>query len=211
MKHKLKIKVCGMRDRENIRQMRELQPDFMGYIFFPGSKRFVGKDPDREIFTISDQDIQKVGVFVNENANAVLEIFDRYSLDLVQLHGNESPSYCAEMKEKGVRIIKAINPYRDLSPELLSEYTGSVEYFLIDNPAGNYGGSGKKFDWEIIRDFDFPAPFMLSGGIGPEDTGRILSFSHERFHGVDINSRFEKSAGIKEIEKVKEFIETIRK
>ena len=200
-----------MRDRENIRLMRELLPDFIGFIFFPGSRRFVGIDPDSEIFTITGQNIQKVGVFVNEDAKSVLENSVRYKLDLVQLHGNESPAYCAEMKEKGVRVIKAINPYKDLNHELILKYSGSVEYFLIDNPSEKYGGSGKKFNWEIIKDFDFPAPFMLSGGIGPEDTERILSFSHERFHGVDINSRFEKSAGIKEIEKVKEFIDTIRK
>ena len=194
----MKIKICGMRERDNILDAVYLGPDFMGFIFYPESSRFVGKD-----FVMPDipSAISRVGVFVNASVPDVIGKVQQYGLHLVQLHGNESPEYCRQLRET-TGVIKAfgIGHQEDLS--ILKEYEENVDYFLLDTKTDGYGGSGKKFDWEILNGIQFRRPFFLSGGIGPEDVSSVWRLKSRPF-AVDVNSRVEKSPGVKDIEKLK--------
>lgn len=202
----LQIKVCGMRIPENLEKVCALGPDYVGYIFYPGSKRFVGNKPDPALFRLPPPSIIKVGVFVNEQISRIKELQKEHKLDMVQLHGNESATYCRELLDAGIQVIKALNP--DSSWE---EYADAVPFFLFDTPDPGWGGTGKKFDWNLITKRSIPRPFLLSGGIGPEDAGVVRELEHENFRGIDINSQFELSPGEKDIQRLKRFITEIRK
>lgn len=202
----LQIKVCGMRIPENLEKVCALGPDYVGYIFYPGSKRFVGNKPDPALFRLPPPSIIKVGVFVNEQISRIKELQKEHRLDMVQLHGNESATYCRELLDAGIQVIKALNP--DSSWE---EYADAVPFFLFDTPDPGWGGTGKKFDWNLITKRSIPRPFLLSGGIGPEDAGVVRELEHENFRGIDINSQFELSPGEKDIQRLKRFITEIRK
>lgn len=202
----MQIKVCGMRIPENLEKVCALGPDYVGYIFYPGSKRFVGNKPDPALFRLPPPSIIKVGVFVNEQISRIKELQKEHKLDMVQLHGNESATYCRELLDAGIQVIKALNP--DSSWE---EYADAVPFFLFDTPDPGWGGTGKKFDWNLITKRSIPRPFLLSGGIGPEDAGVVRELEHENFRGIDINSQFELSPGEKDIQRLKRFITEIRK
>lgn len=206
----LRIKVCGMRDSSNIAELCELGPDFIGYIFYPGSKRYVGDRPDSEIFKIAGPSIKKVGVFVDEDADQILRKVEKYGLDMVQLHGTESPEYCFRLVENEISVIKAFSPVRTNSPHNIGDYIELVKYILFDTPGDSFGGSGEKFNWELIMDYSIPFPFILSGGIAPEDAEAVKAIQHDWLYAVDVNSRFETSPGIKNIDQVKDFIEKVR-
>jgi phosphoribosylanthranilate isomerase len=210
MKGKVSIKVCGMVDPENVRAVCDLAPDFIGYIFYPGSKRYIGTEPDPAIFTIPPQEMGKVGVFVNEELEEVKLLFEKYRLDLVQLHGEESPGFCRRLGNAGIPVIKAINPQNVRQKRMMDEYAGEVRYFLFDTPSPHFGGSGRKFDWSMLDDIIMPAPYLLSGGIGPDDVERIKAFRQERFFGVDVNSRFESAPGVKNVKLLARFFHEIR-
>ena len=211
MEHRLKIKVCGLVQPENIQEVCSLAPDFVGYIFYPGSKRYVGMNPDPGIFGIPGKEIAKVGVFVNEDSDQVKRLYDTFQLDMVQLHGSESPSYCKELFDAGLQVIKVVNPEDLDNDKMLAEYQELVQLFLFDTPGTGYGGTGNKFEWDTLAGKIIPLPFMLSGGIGPDDVSSIGEVRHDKLFGVDVNSRFELSAGIKDIGLLKEFISEIRK
>lgn len=211
MFHPLKIKVCGLRDPENVEQVCGLEPDFVGYIFFRGSKRFVGKDPDPSIFRMPKKGTGKVGVFVNEKISAVKRIFDSCCLDMVQLHGDESPAYCISLVEAGIPVIKVIDPGSMNSIGNITDYGELVRYFLFDTPGEERGGTGRKFNWDLLDEFSIPFPFLLSGGIGPGDGPGIAGICHDWLFGIDVNSRFEISPGIKDVELLESFIREIRK
>jgi len=206
----LKIKVCGLRDPGNIEQVCRLQPDFVGYIFYPRSKRYVGARPDPAIFRIPEEPVKKVGVFVNEKGSFVRKSFEKYSLDMVQLHGEESPEYCRELSGSGIPVIRSLVPQMLKAPEAITDYMDGAVYFLIDRQGRGYGGNGKKFDWSLLRGYAFPVPFILSGGIGPGDVNRVREADHEQLCGVDLNSRFESTPGIKEVDLLQQFISGIR-
>jgi phosphoribosylanthranilate isomerase len=205
----MKIKVCGMKSARNLEQVCALEPDFVGYIFYPGSKRFVGESPDPALFHIPGAGIQKVGVFVNETISFVLGAFESKHLHLVQLHGNESPEYCSVLSAEGVPVIKALDAHTDEA--LLEEYTEWVSYFLFDTTGPDYGGTGQKFNWDLLRKIHTSLPFLLGGGISPGDAGAVLDLDHAGLLGVDLNSRFEVSPGVKDVEKLKEFMLKIKK
>lgn len=211
MFHPLKIKICGLRDPENVEQVCGLEPDFVGYIFFRGSKRFVGKDPDPSIFRMPQKGTGKVGVFVNEKISAVKRIFESCHLDLVQLHGDESPAYCISLVEAGIPVIKAIDPGSMNNIGNIADYGELVRYFLFDTPGEERGGTGRKFNWDLLDEFSIPSPFLLSGGIGPGDGPGIAAIGHDWLFGIDVNSRFEISLGIKDVGLLKNFIREIRK
>ncbi|RPI43460.1 MAG: phosphoribosylanthranilate isomerase, partial [Bacteroidetes bacterium] len=147
MEQRLMIKVCGMRDRGNLQKVCLLGPDMVGYIFFGGSKRYVGEDPDPGIFEIPGRDILKVGVFVNDTPENVRRIFLKYGLDLVQLHGDETPEYCGILSGSGVPVIRAMDPAK-IAGRVPGAYSGTVRYFLFDTPGKGYGGTGRQFDWD---------------------------------------------------------------
>lgn len=189
------IKVCGLRDPLNIERVAELNPDYMGFIFYPPSPRYVGNLP-REVLSSVPRSIKRVGVFVDEQREIIYRAIDRYELDVVQLHGNETPQFCKTIGSrcgviKATRVVEA------------PKYVDSVDYLLFDTPTPSYGGSGVPFDWSELNNYHCSTPFLLSGGIGPEHSEMIRKMG---LFGVDINSRFETEPGIKNIELLKTFI-----
>jgi len=200
-----------LREPGNIERVCRLEPDFVGYIFYPPSKRYVGTHPDPAIFRIPRQPVKKVGVFVNEEILAVQRNFEKCRLDLVQLHGEESPEYCLTLADSGIPVIKSFDPGRIHTHGGIADYVEQVSYFLFDSRGKGYGGTGKHFDWDLLQRFSIPFPFILSGGIAPEDAPRICEMDHEWLYGVDLNSRFETSPGIKEVDWLARFIKEIRK
>ncbi len=207
----IKVKVCGLTDPSNVRAISECGVDFAGYIFYPHSRRYVGRNPDKSLFKNAGREIMRVGVFVNEEIPKVLESANYADLNLIQLHGNESVKYCMELKAYGVSLIKAFGVGSDFNFRITDNYAGVCDYFLFDTKTSSHGGSGEKFDWSLISNYSLKKPFFLSGGIGPEDTNIILTGKSQLLYAVDINSRFETQAGIKDSIKVKNFINEIRK
>jgi phosphoribosylanthranilate isomerase len=206
----LKIKVCGMKDPENLEKVLDLRPDFVGYIFFRGSRRFVGTDPDPALFSLPQNRSIRVGVFVNEPQGSMEQHVSSGNLDLVQLHGQESPLYCKNLVNEGVHVIKALDPGMIAEPGKLQEYYGVVHYFLFDTPVSSHGGSGKKFNWELLKPYELPVPYFLSGGIGPGDEADIHRMQGMWLHGVDLNSRFESAPGVKDVSLLEAFMGKIR-
>ena len=222
----MKIKVCGMREPNNIRAVAELGIDMLGFIFYTKSPRYVksirtnaGTIPnmaDRRIMQSSKQTgrrPEKVGVFVDEMPQTVITHAYNYKLDYIQLHGNETPVYIANLKSTiipdilpDVKIIKALS-IRDADDiQRWRQYDGIADMLLFDTKCDNYGGSGEQYDWHILEAYDGDIPFLLSGGIGPEDAQRINDFQHPMCAGIDLNSRFETEPGIKDVEKLRTFI-----
>jgi phosphoribosylanthranilate isomerase len=207
MTRKLKIKVCGMKHTENRQQVEKLDVDFMGYIFYAPSKRFVGETPESGLF---DSEKPKVGVFVDENAFEILALAKNLGFEWVQLHGRENPKTCLLLKRQGMKIIKAFSVDENFNFATTLPYVKVANFFLFDTKTKNHGGSGEKFDWTILEKYDGHIPFFLSGGIGPEDVDSILAINHPKLTGVDLNSGFEEAPGIKNIEKLEKFITEIK-
>ena len=205
----MQIKVCGMRDPLNLEQVCELLPEYIGFIFYSGSNRFVGNDPDPMLFEIPGQAIKKVGVFVDEDLKHVRAFIDSYKLDAVQLHGRETVRYCRQLSAETVEVFKAIDPHASFLE--VESYLEVVDHFLIDSAGEGKGGTGKKFDWKLLENLPSSVSFMLSGGIGPQDAGKVRALDLKGLMGVDVNSRFELSPGLKDIESLKEFVIEIRK
>jgi phosphoribosylanthranilate isomerase len=205
----LKIKVCGMRDSDNILKISELEPDYMGFIFYPQSKRFFGTN-FRLIRKVPGI-IEKVGVFVNEKPDTILKIAEAGSLNLIQLHGSESPAFCDRIRSEGYRIIKTFAIDRDFDFSILPEFQNSCDFFLFDTKSDGFGGSGNKFDWDLIERYSLDYPFFISGGITLSDFGSIKEINNPNLYSIDINSRFETEPGVKDILMVGTFINHIRK
>ncbi|MBS1528298.1 MAG: phosphoribosylanthranilate isomerase [Bacteroidetes bacterium] len=199
----MKIKVCGMKDPGNISAVAALQPDYMGFIFYPQSPRFVTELDIIEIPVI------KTGVFVNENVGKVKKLAGKYQLDAIQLHGNESPDYCEVFKDK-VIVIKAFGVDETFDFEMLVPYAGKVDYFLFDTKTGTHGGSGLTFDWSLLNKYQLDVPFFLSGGLSPENIHEVKTIGHPQFYGVDLNSKFEVEPGLKDVDKLIEAFEILR-
>jgi phosphoribosylanthranilate isomerase len=208
-RRQLQIKVCGMRDPQNLEQVCALAPDYIGFIFYERSSRFVGNRPDRALFDIPGPEIKKVGVFVNEELLQVKKAIELYGLDVVQLHGGESEAYCRRLSGQPVELVKAVDPNRTFVD--LERFTGLVDYFLFDSAGEGSGGTGRKFDWNLLEGLQLTTPFLLSGGIGPEDAALIRALSIQALMGVDVNSRFELSPALKDVESLEKFITEIRK
>ena len=196
------IKTCGMRDADNIRAVSELRIDWMGFIFWPPSSRYVSEKPS---FLPTRQ--KRVGVFVDARIEEVKSKADEYALDLIQLHGSESPAFCERLKANSrQQLIKAFNIATQEDLEQTIPYEGLVDYFLFDTKAKMVGGNGTQFDWSVLSAYQGNTPFLLSGGIGPDDAEKVRNFHHPQLAGIDLNSRFELSPAFKDIEKLKQFI-----
>jgi phosphoribosylanthranilate isomerase len=206
----IRVKVCGMRDPVNIKLISDAKPDFIGFIFYPGSPRYVGEDPGTGIFNYVPDGIKKTGVFINEDNLRIHDLSVTCGLDTIQLHGEESPVSCMQLKTHGLTIIKAFNIDGDFNFDTLVKYMPVCDYFLFDTKSIISGGSGKKFNWRILEEYFLDKPFFLSGGIGPEDTDSVKKLENSGLFAVDINSCFETSPGIKDPVLVKEFIEKIK-
>lgn len=195
-----------MRDPENIQSLiREVKPDWMGLIFYSKSPRYVS---DEYAELIQQAEVPKVGVFVNEPIEFVLSKINEFKLSVLQLHGEESPEYVRELKLKtGKKLWKVISVGESIDWETLRDYVGLIEYFLFDTATSKYGGSGERFNWQVLESYPFERGFLLSGGLDEESTSEILSLARKmpQMKGVDLNSKFENTPGMKNIEKLKSF------
>ncbi|GAB3427521.1 phosphoribosylanthranilate isomerase [Niabella aquatica] len=201
----LKIKVCGMTVMQQVEQLAAMGVDYAGFIFYEKSPRFVGNKLSAEALKMFNG-IQKVGVFVNESIEKIFRIVDAYGLNAVQLHGDETADICSSVKDK-VTVIKAfgLKGNENLS-EILKPYESAIDCFLFDTKTQEYGGSGKKFDWSVLGE-KITKPYFLSGGIGIDDVEQVkqLVLTNDIF-ALDVNSRFEVAPGIKDMERIKEFL-----
>ncbi len=239
----LKIKVCGMKDPDNIRQLLRLQPDFLGLIFHPGSPRYVGLEPGDLLELIATLEIAGpsrakaapvlTGVFVDADPGRIRELTARFALGAIQLHGQETPELCRASASGDTKIIKAFGISADFDWEKLDAYSGAADYFLFDTKTAHStggtgqstggagqstggtgqstGGTGQRFDWNLLKNYILDTPYFLSGGIGIEEIPQILEMmTDDRMAGVDLNSKFESSPGIKDIMRLEDTFKQLR-
>lgn len=206
----LKIKVCGMKYLANIKALAELEPDFMGFIFYPLSQRFIGVEFERNDVANLQPDIQRTAVFVNAHLHEVIEFSNLYGMKTIQLHGQESPEFCGELKAKGFKVIKAFGVDESFDFNTLNAFVEQVDFFLFDTKTSTHGGSGLTFDWRVLQKYNIEKPFLLSGGLGPDNLAEVLKIKHKNFYGVDLNSKFEIEPALKDIEKLEKAFELIR-
>ncbi len=197
-----------MSDVESLRQLAPVAMDYVGFIFYEKSKRFVGE----KMKLLSQIPLciktKRVGVFVNEKPEKVIETLRQYQLDIAQLHGNETPADCEKIRQS-FPVIKAFNVDADFDFETLKEYEAACDYFLFDAKGKLPGGNNISYDWNLLNNYSLQKPFFLSGGIQPNDAEKIKAFTHPAFHAVDINSGFEVEAGRKDVGVVVKFLNEI--
>ena len=206
MERKRIIKVCGMTDASNIRQVAETGVDWIGMIFWHPSSRCC-HDPG--VAQTIPEGIQRVGVFVDEEVETIVRRTEECGLNRVQLHGRETATSIRQLRQRlpqGVEIIKAISILTLDDMALAKAYEPLVDYLLFDTKCETVGGSGRQFDWSILNHYQGQRPFLLSGGIGPDDARRLAAFSHPQLAGYDLNSRFETAPGIKNVEALQRFL-----
>ena len=198
----MNIKVCGITQLKQLQQLDGLNIDFAGFIFHKDSPRYIGEKISKEQLQTTDFDVKKVGVFVNATYEEIMETVEDYGLDVVQLHGEETPELCAMLSDE-VEVIKAFSVGGEISSldELVAEYDEVCDYYLFDTASknGSPGGTGQQFDWKLVGKSKIEKPFFLSGGIGVDDVSKIKSFKHPDYFGIDVNSKFEKSPGVKDM------------
>lgn len=199
------VKVCGITNEEQLVDLIEFGVDMVGLNFYPESKRFIS-EPILSPMAIT----KRVGVFVNPSPEEIaLKIFE-HKLDMIQLHGDESPEFCLQVAEQRP-VIKAFGVNEVFSFDKVKDFTNCADYFLFDNKTPGYGGSGNKFDWGKLMEYKGKIPFLLSGGIKPNDISEILKINHPALAGIDINSGFESRPGIKDLNAIKEMMKLIRR
>lgn len=201
------IKVCGMRDARNIREVEHLGIDIMGFIFWEPSRRFVARKPDYL------PSCARAGVFVDAPQDYILNKVREFGLNYIQLHGHETPAFCRDLKQalqqnglSAVSLIKAFNIAQKDDLAATTDYSESCTLFLFDTKTPLPGGSGKQFDWQILDSYQGSTPFLLSGGIGPEDYDRLKQFHHPLCRGIDLNSRFEVEPALKDVARLEYFL-----
>ena len=210
----MRTKVCGMTQVEQVEQLPALGAEFAGFIFYPKSPRYAFRYlTSAQIKKLNN--INKVGVFVNASIEEVLLMVDECRLQMVQLHGDESPKYCERIAEY-VSVVKAFRlSDNDSLQWMVRPFMDVCDMFMFDTMGSGYGGTGKKFDWNILKGSDIGKPFFLSGGIQEEDTKALKDFAEEpvanALFAIDINSKFEVSPGVKDLEKVGRFIGEMKK
>ena len=231
------VKVCGMREPENIRDVAALGVDWIGFIFYPKSPRYVsqirsraGIIPDYSVFMKHEElsskelsskemmrQVKRVGVFVDDMPQNIVTRAVNYELDIIQLHGSESVimidnlrSTLAPSIRKGIKFMKALSISTAEDILRYKEYEGHVDYFIFDTQTPLVGGSGNHFDWNMLDAYDGNTPFIISGGVGPDDAERVLSIRHPMFAGIDLNSQFETAPAVKNVDALKDFLAKIR-
>lgn len=216
----MKIKICGLTQPENIKEILLQQPDMVGFIFYAKSPRMVDEKSLPQWIEENEAlfgDIKRVGVFVDAKIDYVLNAVHDFKLDFIQLHGTESPEYCREIQDywnfssiRKAAFIKAFQVDEQFDFSAVQSYEGICSYFLFDTKSAQHGGSGKKFDWSILNNYKGVTPFLLSGGIGPDDAAAVKKLNIPQLAGIDINSRFESEPGVKEVAKVETFLKTLK-
>ena len=201
----VKLKICGMKETENITEISALQPDYLGFIFWEKSKRNMTLDVIPEL----PETIKKVGVFVDASIQEIAAKINQYQLDVIQLHGNESVIFCRNVKKLGVEVIKVFSMNSNFNFSLVKEYVLAVDYFLFDTKGKLPGGNGVTFDWKILENYHCDTPYFLSGGIGTTEIDGLKEFlkspAAKKCYAIDVNSRFEKKPGIKNKIKLQKF------
>jgi len=205
----MKVKVCGMKYRDNIRSVSLSSPDMLGFIFYKKSPRFVRPNALQAVIEELPQHVQTVGVFVNENLSRIKRIVRMLQLDFVQLHGLESVETVKKLKEENIAVIKAFHIDNEFDWSTVQAYETDCFAFIFDTAGSQWGGHGKQFNWSKLSLYQGQRPYLLSGGIDNESVQRLRAISDERFIGVDINSRFEVSPGRKNIQLVSSFIKRL--
>lgn len=199
------VKVCGMREPENIRAVEQAGADWMGFIFFTRSPRHVGQLP-----AYLPEHCRRVGVFVNESTEDIRLKAQASGLHFVQLHGKETPEQCRQLKAAGLGVIKVFSIAGRDDLQNTNSYEGVCDYFLFDTACPGHGGSGKTFDWDILQSYQGRTPFLLSGGIRPDSLAALRQFHHEQWAGIDLNSGFETAPGLKDAASLQLFIEQLK-
>ena len=213
MENKVIVKVCGMRDPENIRTILTTGVDWIGLIFYPRSPRYVGDDAVqlKEKLDHAGRSVKKVGVFVDAPTEQMLRFANDYGLDYLQLHGNESPDVCYSLQKRGLAVIKAFSIATADDLKKTKDYEGRADYFLFDTKSEAYGGSGQRFDWRVLSAYEGETPFLLSGGLALDSLSDLQQFSHPRFAGIDLNSGFEVAPASKDADALRHFITNYKK
>jgi len=202
------IKICGLREPLNIDEILLLGPQYIGFIFYPSSARFVG-EPDVE-YMKGLTNVKKTAVFVNSSLEEIIRIVNRYQFDAIQLHGDESADFCKDVKAgTGTELIKAFGIDPEFDFLQLESYLPVVDYFLFDTKTSMYGGSGRIFNWDVLKKYTYDKPYFLSGGIDPDNFLDAYTFEDERIYAVDLNSRFESSPGVKNVQLLKQTLKKI--
>lgn len=209
MNRSLKLKVCGMRDAENIMQVAHLNPHYMGFIFYPKSPRFVADLAPKMIHDLKIRGIVPVAVCVNETFDSTMAIVSKYGFDHLQLHGSETAELCQKLKSEGLSIIKAFSVAEPKDLEVTVGFEKCCDYFLFDTKTRLFGGSGQSFNWEILNSYQGSVPFFLSGGIGPGDVEKVRAVTHQRLYCLDLNSRFELEPALKDVSLLKKTMDQI--
>ena len=204
----MKLKVCGLKYQSNIEELMYEKIDYLGFIFYKKSSRYIDDSISFDFVRQIPKHIRKVGVFVNETADNILNTVAHYNLDVVQLHGDESEKTCEELKPY-VTIIKAFRIHDHFNFTILEKYLPHVNFFLFDTDTKTYGGSGQQFNWGLLKQYTYNKPFFLSGGIDDSSIKQLQQFNHPQLHAIDINSKFEISPALKDSKKIKQFIQII--
>ena len=204
------IKICGMKYSENIAEVAALHPDFMGFIFYPKSPR-CAEPLDVAALNALPAAIKKIGVFVNESMENILTAVYKYKLDGVQLHGTELVEMCKKLRAVGLIVIKVFHIAEAYNFKVMKAYEGACDYFLLDTQTNAYGGSGVKFNWTMLDEYTGETPFLLSGGIAPDDAEAIRKIKHPKLVGIDLNSKFEVKPGMKDVKLLKQFLFQLNK
>lgn len=211
------LKICGMRDEANIQAIMQtfakhsvmtIKPAMMGFIFYEHSPRFVGTMLNPDFMLHLRTLLKTIGVVVNANEHYIAKIVDQYHLCGVQLHGQESPEFCKHLRSllpQETLLLKAFSIAEKQDFKSIEEYSGAIDYVLFDTKGTHHGGNGTRFDWSLLKHYSAPIPFFLSGGIGLEHEAEIKQIRHEKFIGIDVNSRFERTPAVKDVEALVKF------
>lgn len=210
----MNIKVCGITQLKQLQQLDGLDIDFAGLNFYKGSPRYVANKISAEEIKTADFDIKKVGIFVDSPYDDIMKIIEEYNLDIIQLHGNETPDLCSELAEE-IEVIKVFRITSETSAEvdkMIQPFDDVCDYYLFDKGGQRetIGGTGKQFDWNILSKARIEKPFFLSGGIGPDDVNKIKAFKHPDFFAIDVNSSFETAPGVKDMGKLLKFVRELK-
>ncbi|MEQ9440399.1 MAG: phosphoribosylanthranilate isomerase [Cyclobacteriaceae bacterium] len=208
----MKLKICGMKYPDNLLEVSALQPDYLGFIFYEKSPRYMVDTLSAEDIAALPDRIQKIGVFVNATNDHMKERIAQFGLNGLQLHGDESPEQCRQLQEAHYLVIKVFRLGEErFDFSRLSAYEPYVDYFLFDTQTQQYGGSGQSFNWSQLQQYTLTTPFFLSGGISMNNLDRALQLDHPQLFGLDVNSRFETAPGRKNIDQLQKLVNELRK
>ena len=206
----MRLKVCGMRDTDNIRDLLSLQPDYMGIIFYDKSPRNAEGIIEEKVIKDFPESTRKVGVFVNASFDFIMDKVNRFGLDMLQLHGEEPVELVKELKAEGIKVIKVFGVDDDFDFAVLKPYKNEVDFFLFDTKSKQRGGTGVQFNWNKLEEYDQEVPFFLSGGISNESIKSLGQLKGLNIHAIDVNSKYELEPGLKNIEELKRLTTSLR-